>query len=1310
MEKIIKKLGHGRYVSPKFPYVHNMITGDDDQIKENNQDAVKDVSHGQHVSGIIAANGQPDNKNGEYVVGVAPEAQLLFLKYFSDDGTTGDVAEAIYDAVNAGADVIALSLNSAPNVPNLNNADQRAIRYAVDHGVVISVSASNDGNSASIDASNNVSDKDDYYPNSNLGNYKPFNSGDIGDPADSPDAITVAAEKSEQDEDSNMADFTSWGPLPDYTLKPDVSAPGVDIISTGNDNKYVKMDGTSMATPFNSGVAALVIQRLKKTNPNLRGAALVQAVKGLIMSTANPQLDVNSDNSAIVSPRRQGAGQINAGAATSSPVYITADDGTSSLSLHNIQDSTNFNLTFHNLSDKEQTYTFDDLGGGYTEDRDPDTGLFSDVQLAGARVDGENSITIAPNSTAKFAYTLKLTGLQKNQLVEGYLHFAGNNGQVDLFVPYLGYYGDMTNEHVFDKNANEDDTDILGNRLTNEDNYPRGIADEYSLKQFVKQKKQDNADYKWQQAAQVYDSGKVAFSPNDDNESDYVLPFMYLKQKIKDLKIEVLNDKGEVIRVVTDAKDVAKSYYDNHSSETTVSTDEYKWDGKVYNKKTGKMEVAPDGQYTYRFIATLYNKGPHQVQTHDMPIIIDTTKPVFKSFNYDTQTNTLTGSYEDTGVGFTDYSYGTVTINDKVFGFKLNEGQNQFDNDDKTKGHFTVKLDAEELAALANTQNKITIAVSDAADNTASETRNIAPVAGKAEVSVWNAITGMPFDTNSADYHENKKVDTYTLRGAANHNFYINGKLVQVVNGQYAVPIDVTSGKIVFTSDEAGKNELYTFKVTDVDPDSPAAETNDSDDSDNSNPGKIDSEDLGNISFDHFEKNEIDFTNIDDAKEDGYDPLTGNWNVTGSVDPDKVASLIAVVQGNSENDPANLIKFDKDGNFKFTFKEPKTGQKAIQYIYTTKDGEKYRGVIGAIVDFETTTLNVELPTITNQPVLHILGTANDNMSGYSVIIDGNNIFTQRNTRQVNSYPESGQSLNPYGPYNINYDVNLDDNNGQPSDHIITIKVVDQVGNVTKKKFNVHYDPNYTGQPEITSGIDMPTTSEQPISKPRVVIPTNNSSDTEVSTDTITLILTHNAFVYDGDGNVVITDGKNTLLEKGNTISAWHKGQITTLAGKKYVQVGDNKYVKLFNTLLKKHVVHNSYLYDANGKATGKKHKLTVVKHGKFVYVWNNGEEFRINGKKFCRLANGKFIKVANLQTVKAIKIKHYRARLYDKNGKLLKKHITLTKGKCYWAWNDAKIVKIHGKKYYRVGKNRYVRANKAAKVEIKTALDADKLK
>ena len=53
--------------------------------------------------------------------------------------------------------------------------------------------------------------------------------------------------------------------------------------------------------------------------------------------------------------------------ATKSQVYITTEDGTSVLSLHNIQNTTKLNLIFHNLSDQAQTYTFDDMGGAYTE-------------------------------------------------------------------------------------------------------------------------------------------------------------------------------------------------------------------------------------------------------------------------------------------------------------------------------------------------------------------------------------------------------------------------------------------------------------------------------------------------------------------------------------------------------------------------------------------------------------------------------------------------------------------------------------------------------------------------------------------------------------------------------------------------------------------------------------------------------------------------------------------------------------------------------------------------------------------------------
>ncbi|WP_217271472.1 SLAP domain-containing protein [Lactobacillus helveticus] len=286
-----------------------------------------------------------------------------------------------------------------------------------------------------------------------------------------------------------------------------------------------------------------------------------------------------------------------------------------------------------------------------------------------------------------------------------------------------------------------------------------------------------------------------------------------------------------------------------------------------------------------------------------------------------------------------------------------------------------------------------------------------------------------------------------------------------------------------------------------------------------------------------------------------YNRETGEFTVTGRVNPDKVVKLVAITQSNSENDKQNLVTFDKASNFKFKFRAPiKAGEKAVKYIYTTKDGNKVSGLFIWEIDEEEPTLDLEIPSVTNQPVLHISGIANDNEDSYRVFVDGDNVFTQRSSgNNVNYYPESDQSMNPYGPYTINYDINLDDNNGKPTDHIITVEVDDKLGNVTQKKFNVHFDPNYTGQSEFIPGKNIPSPSEEPkVDQPVVPHANETTNNTDNLDNAITLTLTHNAFVYDANGNVVITDGKNTLLEKGNTISAWHKGQITTLAGKKYV--------------------------------------------------------------------------------------------------------------------------------------------------------------
>lgn len=801
------ELGYGSYASEKFPYVYNYASRSNDYIKD---DAPGASQHGQHVAGIIGANGTKTATETEYATGVAPESQLLGLRVFNDqfaDENRDDIAQAIYDSVKLGADVIQMSLGQGVVSANENDVEQKAVQYAIEHGVFVSISASNSGHAGSVTGSDLS-----YRPGGASGNFEPFSSSTIADPGASRHALTVAAENSALGQDSQMASFSSWGPLPDFTLKPDVSAPGVDIVSTGNDNGYKTMSGTSMAGPFAAGAAALVSQRLKQET-FLKNAALVQATKALLMNTATPMVD--QKYGALISPRRQGAGQINVGAATASPVYITTPDETSSLSLRQVGPQTTFTLTFHNISSTDQTYTFDDLGGGLTEKRDPKTGRYYDTYLAGAHVYGPKEVTVKANSSLKVDYSLNLTGLTPNQLVEGWLNFTSQNAPT-LVVPYLAYFGDMTQEFVFDKAANDPTNVYGGNYFVNEQNYPRGVADVESLKKLVNL----DGDYDWQQVAKLYESGKVAFSPNNDQKSDLLRPYVFVKQNLKDLKVKVLDQNGKVVRIIADEKGLDKSTYQSgHNNDVTLSLsmrndpETLKWDGKLYDQTSGDYVTAPDGTYTYRYEATLYNEGPNQVQTADYPVIIDTKAPLIENLNIDLATQTLSFTYRDAGAGFTDWSYAVVTINGQSFGHKLNEGASTFTDPAKTTGiaHFT--LSPTELARFSNAKNLVSVSLSDTADNTVTENLVLAPVeTAKTPLTVWNATPGLGFSKNSPDYQATTK--TYMLKGSAQTDFYYHGALVQVNDGLYTVPVAVNEKMIVFTKDQAGKEVLLTLPTT----------------------------------------------------------------------------------------------------------------------------------------------------------------------------------------------------------------------------------------------------------------------------------------------------------------------------------------------------------------------------------------------------------------------------------------------------------------------------------------------------------------
>jgi subtilisin family serine protease len=186
-------------------------------------------------------------------MGVAPEAKILSLRiileneepgfrFFNADARYDNVIpQGIHYAVDHGARVINMSLGK----PQPTRKERQAIAYAVDRGVVVVAAAGNEG--ASLQARKN--------------GHAPFSF-----PASFPGVISVAA----VDADHKHAGFSN------RNSAVVVSAPGVKIIGAGPDSTYWVGDGTSPATAFVSGIAALV----RAEYPTLAPALVTQAIIG----------------------------------------------------------------------------------------------------------------------------------------------------------------------------------------------------------------------------------------------------------------------------------------------------------------------------------------------------------------------------------------------------------------------------------------------------------------------------------------------------------------------------------------------------------------------------------------------------------------------------------------------------------------------------------------------------------------------------------------------------------------------------------------------------------------------------------------------------------------------------------------------------------------------------------------------------------------------------------------------------------------------------------------------------------------------
>ena len=237
-------LDHPDLVDKLVPGI-DIVDGDDTPQDTN--------GHGTHVAGIAAAT----TGNGIGVAGTAPGARIMPVRVLGTDGTGTDegIAQGIDWAVANGADVVNLSLGETGVLSRISKGGplNTSIRNAAAQGVVVITAAGNEGTVKR--------------------NYR----------AGTPTLVVNATNPAGQ-----LAQFSNSGDLRS------VAAPGVQILSTApteptslwpsGSRGYELLDGTSMATPIVSGLAALLL------SAGVQPATVIERIVTTADGAANPQL------------------------------------------------------------------------------------------------------------------------------------------------------------------------------------------------------------------------------------------------------------------------------------------------------------------------------------------------------------------------------------------------------------------------------------------------------------------------------------------------------------------------------------------------------------------------------------------------------------------------------------------------------------------------------------------------------------------------------------------------------------------------------------------------------------------------------------------------------------------------------------------------------------------------------------------------------------------------------------------------------------------------------------------------------------
>ena len=437
------------------------------------------------------------------------------------------------------------------------------------------------------------------------------------------------------------SEFSSWGVSPDLRLKPEVAAPGGNVFSAIPNGAYEQTSGTSMATPQMAGISAIVLQRVQ-SDPMFASMSARQkadVVQNLIMGTARPLTDAAQTSGALYSPRKQGAGLVDALAATTSSVYPTvvgaAEPSRPKADLGDGTTGWHFDVTLHNLGAAPATYELSSQalseivdGGFFTEHSSDWRGRGVEVTYSGAASAsaegatvtvpalGEATVGVDVMPGSEFA-SYVADNTPNGTFLDGFVRLTSKTAsQPDLAVPYLGFYGDWGKAPIFDALASTGGAHTRASEIVN-----GATGDSLGYNPLIKV-----ADRTGKPNPQRY-----VISRSTASGAPTVLePRTGTLRSVHTLTSTYTNEAGETVFTVTNHR--------NWKSIYLTSTEENTWveayhDSTAFDANAEKFARMPDGAYKLTLFA--HNDGPSRTeQSMSYDFRLDTAAPVISELVY----------------------------------------------------------------------------------------------------------------------------------------------------------------------------------------------------------------------------------------------------------------------------------------------------------------------------------------------------------------------------------------------------------------------------------------------------------------------------------------------------------------------------------------------------------------------------------------------------------------------------------------------------------------------------------------------------